>query len=48
MSVLIGEGKLPSLTILSSILDFALAMRLREAVEIIASSGIFLTFYHEL
>jgi hypothetical protein len=35
MSWFVGEGKLPSLTSLSSILDLALAVRGREAVEII-------------
>jgi hypothetical protein len=44
----IGEGKVPSLTNLSSILDLALCSRGREAVEITFSAGIFLTLYHKL
>ncbi len=44
MSLFIGEGKLPSLTSLSSILDLALG-RGREEVEITFSLGIFLTLY---
>jgi hypothetical protein len=45
MSFFIGEGKLPSLTSLSSILDSSLG-RGGEAVKIIVSSGIFFTLYY--
>ena len=43
MSLFIGEGKLPSLTSLSSILDSL--GRGREAMEITFSAGTFLTLY---
>jgi hypothetical protein len=48
MSLYIGEGKLPSMTSLSSILDLTLGIRGREAVEITIASAIFLTLFYEL